>query len=140
ARFSAGHLEVHVAQVIFVAEDVAENSKLLAFKDQAHGDTGNWTGQRHAGIHQRQRGAANGRHRGRAIGFGDLGHDTDRVGEFLDRRTDRVDGAPGELAVTDFAAARRTHAASFTHRIWREVVMEQEVFLAGAFEAVDVLL
>src|SRR5690554_4185146 len=98
ALVGAGHLEVHVAQVILVTENVAEHGELLAFQDQAHGDTGHRTCQRHAGIHQRQRGAADGRHRGGAIGFGDLGHDTDRVGELFDRRTDRVDRAPGELA------------------------------------------
>src|SRR5215217_7716344 len=140
ALVGTGDLEVHVAEVIFVAENVAENSKLLAFKDQAHGDTGNRTRQRHASIHQGERGAADGCHRGGAVGFGDLGHDTDRVGELFDRGTDRVDGAPGELAMADFATTRATHAASFTHRIGREVVVQQEVLLLGAFEAIDILL
>ena len=37
---SAGDLEVHVAQMILVAEDVADDGKILAFEDQAHGDSG----------------------------------------------------------------------------------------------------
>ncbi len=45
------HLEIHVAEMIFVAEDVGENRELLAFEDQAHGDTGDRTEQRNTGIH-----------------------------------------------------------------------------------------
>ena len=36
----AGDLEVHVAEVILVAEDVGEHGELFAFEDEAHGDTG----------------------------------------------------------------------------------------------------
>ena len=72
--------------------------------------------------------------------FGDLGDDADRVGEFRRRRQHRPDGAPGELAVADFAPAGRAHAARLADRIGREVVVEQEALLVGAFERVDVLL
>ena len=34
----AGHLEVHVAQVVFVTQDVGQHGKAVAFLDQAHGD------------------------------------------------------------------------------------------------------
>ena len=34
----AGDLEVHVAEMILVAEDVGEHREVLAFEDQAHGD------------------------------------------------------------------------------------------------------
>jgi hypothetical protein len=37
----AGHLEVHVAEVILVTQDVGEHREALAFLDQAHGDAGN---------------------------------------------------------------------------------------------------
>jgi hypothetical protein len=36
----AGHLEVHVAEMILVAEDVGEHREALAFEDEAHGDAG----------------------------------------------------------------------------------------------------
>jgi hypothetical protein len=49
----AGNLEVHVAEVILVAEDVGEHREALAFLDETHGNAGNRLGQRHAGIHQR---------------------------------------------------------------------------------------
>ena len=137
---STGNLEVHVAEVIFVTEDVGENREALAFQDQAHGDTGNRLCQRNAGIHQRQRGAADGCHRGRAVGLGDLGDDAQRVGELFRRRQHRANGAPCELAMADFAAARGAHAACFTDRVGREVVMQQEAFLVHAGQAVDILL
>ena len=40
ALLGAGHLEVHVAEVVLVAEDVGEHGEALAFLDQAHGDAG----------------------------------------------------------------------------------------------------
>src|SRR5437868_7610315 len=51
-----------------------------------------------------------------------------------------MDRAPSKLAVTDFAAARRTHAARLTDRAGREVVVQHEGLLAAAFQAVDELL
>ena len=54
AAFGAGHLEVHVAEMILVAEDVGENGKALVLKNEAHGDTSRRPLQRHAGVHQRQ--------------------------------------------------------------------------------------
>ena len=79
----AGHLEVHVAEMILVAQDVGEHGEALAFLDQAHGDARHRPLQRHAGVHQRQRAAAHRRHRRRAVALGDLRHDADRVGELL---------------------------------------------------------
>src|SRR5690606_42064027 len=40
----------------------------------------------------------------------------------------------------DLAAARRTHAACLADRVGREVVVQQEGFLAGSGEFIDVLL
>ncbi len=39
ARFRAGDLEVHVAEMIFVTENVRENREALVFENQAHRDT-----------------------------------------------------------------------------------------------------
>ena len=72
ALAGAGDLEVHVAEVIFVTEDVAENREILAFEDQAHGDAGDRALQRNAGVHHRQRAAADGGHRRRAVALGDV--------------------------------------------------------------------
>ncbi len=63
----AGNLEVHVAEVIFIAEDVGQNGEILAFLDEAHRDTRDRRFQRHARIHQSQRRAADRRHRRRAV-------------------------------------------------------------------------
>ena len=66
--------------------------------------------------------------------LGDLRDDADRVGEFGRGRQHRADRAPGELAVADFAPARRAHAAGLADRIGREVVMEHEALLVGALQ------
>ena len=94
----------------------------------------------HAGVHQRQRGAAHRRHRGRPVRLGDLGDDADRVGELVVARHDRVHRAPGELAVADLAPAGAAHAPRLAHRERREVVVEHEALFAGALERVDELL
>ncbi len=71
---------------------------------------------------------------------GDLRDDAERVGELVVLGQQRTHRAPGELAVADFAAAGRAHAAGLTDRVGREVVVQQEALLAGAFQAVDILL
>ena len=63
---------IHVAEVVFVTEDVGQDGELLAFLDQAHGDTGDRRLDRHTGIHQREGGAAHGGHRAGTVGLGDL--------------------------------------------------------------------
>src|SRR6185312_6879269 len=135
----AGDLEVHIAEMIFVTQDVRQNDIAMAFHDEAHGDARRWLLQGNARIHQRQRGAAHGRHRGRSVRLRNFGDDAQRVGELFLRRQHRMDRAPGELAMTDLAAARGAHAARFTHTVGRKVVVQHEGLLAGAFEAVDKL-
>ena len=140
AFLGSGNLEVHVAQVIFVTQDVRQDRNAVVFLDQAHGDTGAGLRQRDTRIHQRHRGAADGGHGGGPVGFGDLGDHADRVGEVFLGRHDRVQRAPGQLAMADFAAARGTHAARFTDRVGREVVVQHEVLTGFAVQRVDDLL
>ncbi len=72
--------------------------------------------------------------------LGDLGDDADGVGEFRRGRQQRMDRAPGELAVADFAPLGAAHAAGFADRIGREVIVQQEGFLVAALQGVDPLL
>ena len=72
--------------------------------------------------------------------LGDLRNDADRVGEFRGRRQHGMDRAPGELAMADLASSGRTHAARLADRIGREVIVQQEALLVGAFQGVDELL
>ena len=91
AVLRAGDLEVHVAEMILVAEDVGEDGEAVVLLDQAHGDARHRLLERNAGVHQRQRGAADRRHRGRAVRLGDLGDDAERVGEVMVRRQHRTE-------------------------------------------------
>ena len=65
-----GDLEVHIAQVIFHALNVRQDSVATALRigDQAHGDTGDGGFDWHARVHERQGAAADRCHRGGAIG------------------------------------------------------------------------
>ena len=133
----AGHLEVHVTEVILVAEDVGKNGELLAFLDETHGDTGHRRLGRHAGVHQRQARSADRRHRARTIRLGNLGNHAHHVGKLVDCRHDRLHATAGELAMTDFATLRRAHKAGLTDTVWREVVMQHERLFAFALDRVD---
>ena len=63
----ACNLEVHVAQVIFIAQNVGQYRKTVSILDQAHRDTSDVILHRHAGIHHCQTTAADGSHGGRAV-------------------------------------------------------------------------
>ncbi len=60
-------LEVHVAEVVLVAEDVAQDGEALAVRDEAHRDARDRRLDRHARVHERERPAAHRRHRRRAV-------------------------------------------------------------------------
>src|SRR5215216_6692653 len=119
----AGDLEVHVAEVVLDTGDVGEHDVVVALLDQAHRDAGHRTLDRHAGVHQRQRGAAHRGHRRRAVGLQDVGHDADCVGELLRRRDHRDQRALGERAVADVTALGAAHEGGLDDRERREVVV-----------------
>ncbi len=77
----AGDLEVHVAVVVFLAGDVGQDGEAVAVGDEAHRDAGDRRLDRHARVHERERAAADGGHRGGAVGLEDVGDDAHRVGE-----------------------------------------------------------
>ena len=128
AVIGTGNLEVHIAEVVFVAENIGQNGKLIAFLDQAHGNTGHEVFQRHAGIQQRQAAAADARHRGRTVGFADFGNHTHGVLEIFFVRQNGSQGAFSQTAVTDFASLRRADAAGFAGSKRRHVVVKHEAF------------
>src|SRR5829696_6362234 len=123
----AGDLEVHVAQVVLDAGDVGEHHVVLTLLDEAHRHTGHRRLQRHAGVHQRERRAADRRHRARAVRLEDVGDDADRVGEVLHRRHDRHERPLRERAVADVAALRAVLESGVDHRERREVVVVEVV-------------
>ena len=136
----AGDLEVHVAQMVLVAEDVGEDGETVTVLDQPHGDPGDRRLDRDTGIHHRQRGAADGGHRGGSVGLGDLRDHADGVGKVVLRRHHRAHRAPGELAVADLAPPGGAQETRLAHRIGREVVMQHEMLAIFAIESVDDLL
>ena len=78
---------------------------------------------RHAGRHERQRRAADRRHRRRAVRLHDVRDDAQRVREVLLARQHGDQRALGEHAVADLAALGHAHAAGLTGRVRREVVV-----------------
>ncbi len=72
--------------------------------------------------------------------LGNVRQDADRIGKVFLARQHRVQRAPGELAVADFAAARGAKAAHFADRIGREVIVQHEVRVGETLQPVDHLL
>src|SRR4029079_6566239 len=133
----ARDLEVHVAKVILVAEDVREHLEAVVFLDQAHRDTGDGPLDRHTRIHQREACAADARHRARAIRLGDLGNDADHVRIGLHVWHHGGDAAPRQSAVADLTTFRRAHKACLTNAIRREVIVKHEGIAPLAVERID---
>ncbi len=140
AGFRTCNLEIHVAEVIFVAQNVGQNGKIIAFEDQAHRDAAHRTFDRNAGIHHGEAAAADRCHRARAVGLGNVGQHADGVREIVMGRQHVVQRTPGKLAMAGIAARRGTETTDFTDRIRREVVVQHEAFVRQAFETVDHLL
>src|SRR4051794_36728235 len=133
----AGDLEVHVAEVVLHARDVREDDVVVALLDQAHRDARHGALDRHARVHEGQRGAADGRHRGRPVGLEDVRHDTDRVRELVGRRDHRHQGPLGKRAVADVAALRPAHEPGLPDGEGREVVVVPVELLGLEPEAVE---
>ncbi|CCK04988.1 Spidroin 1 [Cronobacter sakazakii 701] len=134
-----GYFEVHVAQVVFITQNIGQYDKVFAFFHQTHRNTRDSGFNRHARVHQRQRSATHGSHGRRTIGFGDFRHHADGVREAVSCRHDCQYAAFRQTTVTDFTTLRRTNHAGFADRVRREVVVEQEAVSTLAHQFVDVL-
>ena len=139
-HFRPGYLEIHIAEVIFITQNIGQHGEATIFLDQTHRDTSAGALQRHAGIHHGKRGPANRRHGRRTIAFGDFGDNAHRVGEFFFLRQQRMNGAPGKLAMAHFTPAGAAHAARFIHRIGREIIVQHEIFAVFTGQRINHLL
>ncbi len=140
ALLGARHLEIHVAEMVFVAQDVGQNFVAVIFEDQTHRNAGDRRRNRHARIHQRQRRAADRGHRGRAVRLGDLGDEAHRVRELLWRSAAPPSSRATPICRGRFRGGRPAHTAGFTDAVGREIVVQHEALFGGAGERVDELL
>src|SRR5690606_6580758 len=136
AVFGPGDLEIHVTEMVLVAEDVRQHDVVVAFLDQAHRNSGHGLLDRHARVHQREARAAYRRHRARAVRFGDFRYDADDVGEHVHVRHHRFDAPAREAAMPDLAPLRRADEARLANAVRREVVVQHERLAALALERV----
>ena len=119
-------LEVHITEVVFVTEDVGEDS-IFVFTwilNQSHCDTRYRSLQGYTCIHERERTSANGSHRRRTVRLEDVAHHTYSVREV--GRDLPLQTAPCQVTVTDFTTTYTALSASFTGREGREVVVKEE--------------
>ena len=125
--------------MVFIAENIGQNrNAAVVFLNQPHGNTGNRFFHRHAGCHQRHGCTANRCHRRRTVRFHNFRNDTDGIGKsILVFRQHRMNGAPCQLAVTDFAASRAAHSAAFANRKRRKIIVQHKVFFILVHQTVD---
>ncbi len=136
-----GDLEVHVAEVILLAEDVGQHDEPLAFLHQSHRDARDGLRHRDARVEQAEGAAAHAwpwtrsrwtrgsRETTRMV----YGNDS-FVGQHL------LEGALGEVAVADLAAPGSAHAPRLADRERREVVVQHEALAGVAVDVVEDLL
>ena len=142
ALLCAGHLEVHVAEVILHALNIGQYGIFSAFliHDQAHGDAGHRRLDRHAGRHQRHRARTDGSLGRRTVGFEHFCHGTDCIWELLQRRQHLQQCALAQRAMPDLTASRAAHAAGLAHGIRREVIVMHEPLALDLGQIVDDLI
>ena len=133
------HLEVHVAQVILITQNVGQDRKAVFFLDQAHGNTGHVRLDRHASIHQREATAADRSHGGGAVRFGNFRYHAHGVGEVFLARQHRDQSPLGQTAMTDFAPLGSADATRLTGGEGRHVVVHQEAVFVLAGQCIDAL-
>ena len=124
----AADLEIHIAEVVFVPEDVGQDAHFIAFLNQAHGDSGDGRRRWNAGVHHAQASAADRGHRTRTVALGNIGYDTYGVGEevavvILFWRNDALQCALGQFAMADFAPPRPHDPAGLADGPGREIVV-----------------
>ena len=141
AVLGAGDLEIHVAQMVLVAQDVGQDREFaILFQHQAHGHPGpaDFLSGTPASIIDSDDPQTV------AIELDPfdsvISDQPDRVGEIGGRRQNRLQCPPRELAMADLAPSRRADAAGLAHAIGREVVVQQEVGAEVAVQRVDELL
>ena len=105
------------------ALNVQHGHPAVALGDEAAGDTGDRSLDGDAGVHQSQRGAADGSLRGGAVGREDLRHAADGVGELFQRGQHRHESALSQCAVADLAAAGAAGCAGLADGVRREIVV-----------------
>src|SRR5690606_17935559 len=135
-----GNLEVHIAQVIFVTQNVGQHSKLVAFLSQNHGQNGHVILHRHTSVHNGQRATEHGCHGGGTVGLSDLGHHTDGVLEIFSGRQQRSQSTLGQTTVTDFTTLWSAETAGFASSERRHVVVHHEAIAVLAHDRVNDLL
>src|SRR5262245_31518738 len=135
-----GDLEVHVAQVVLVAEDVRQHADLVTLLDEPHGDAGDRGLDGDARLHERERSAADRGHGGGPVRFEDLGDDADGVREAVFVRQHRYEGALCERSVADLAPPRAAQELALARAEGREVVVQHELLVVLADQRVDLLL
>src|SRR5688572_2945973 len=135
----ARDLEVHVAEEVLDAHDVGQHHDLIPLLDEPHRDPGAGLPDRNARVHHRQRSGAHGRHRGRPVGFQDVGDDADRVRELLVGREHALERALGQRAMPNLAPAGE-ETTDLAHRERRKVVVEHELLIPLGIQVVDHLL
>jgi hypothetical protein len=135
----AGDLEVHVAEEVLEALDVGQDGDLVALLDEPHRDAGDRSRDRHAGVHESQRRAADRTHRRGAVGLEHLGDDAQGVREVLFGRDDREERPLSQGTVTDVPALGAAHEARLAGGERREVVVMDVALALGDIDRVDAL-
>ncbi len=138
--FCARRLEVHVAQMVLISEDIGEDGVLVFARilDQSHRNARHRLLHWHAGIHQSQCSCAHCGHRRGAVRLQNLAHQPHRIGEVLRYLT--LQCAPGQVTMAYLAASYAALCLSLAGAERREVVVKEEALVGLVEHIVDQFL
>ena len=123
-RARPGNLEVHVAEMIFLAKNVGQQDVFVAVLHHPDRDAGHGGLDRHARVHEPQRPGADRRHRARTVRFENVAHNANGVGKVVRRREHGLEATLGQSAVADLAPPGAHDPPRLADREGREVVVQ----------------
>ena len=112
--FGTRGLEVHIAEVVLVTENITQDSVVLTLvlRDKTHSDTAHRFLHRNTCIHQRQRAGTNGCHRARTIRLQNITYYTYGIRKIF--RNHVLQRAASQVTVTNLTTAYATSSLSLT--------------------------
>ena len=119
-------LEVHIAQMVLVAKNIAEHGILFFARvlNQPHCNTRYWLLDRHTSVHQSKCSRTYSCHRRRAVRLQYLTYKTHCVREIFWYHT--LQTAPSQVSMTNFATTNSTLCLCLARTERREIIMKKE--------------
>ena len=135
----SGNLEIHVAKMVFVADNIGKDNDLFSVRNQSHSHSGYGFLEGDAGVHEGETTSANAGHGRGTIGFKDFRYHTDGILERVTVRQHRNERPSCERPVTDLPSPRTSQSFCFSDTVRGKIIVEHKGTEAVAVNGLDSL-